>query len=120
MDAFIIRLEDLRFFAKIGVSEQERLVGNSFRVNVSLQIPCDRFVPEDIDSTISYADVYEMIRNIMSEEALLLETVAEKIAGTLRAKWPEIESLGVKISKLSPPIAGINGSCSVEYISDGK
>lgn len=120
MDTFIIRLESLGFFARIGVSEQERLVGNRFRVDVSLQIPREGFAPEDIGTTVSYADVYEIIRQIMSEEALLLESVADRIAASIRLKWPEIGLLSVKISKLSPPITGIDGNCSVEYVSDGR
>lgn len=115
MDSFCIKLNDLRFFSKIGVFSQERVVGNEFKVDCHLEYDASGFIPEDLDSTISYAEIYELIAAEMKKESLLLETVAKRIFDTLRTHWPEIYEGSVEITKLSPPIAGISGNCSVKY-----
>lgn len=112
---FTLRLEDLRFFSRIGVFEQERNVGNEFRVDCSFKISADSFTCEDLSTTVSYADVYCIIENAMKKEWKLLESVAVQVAYECRKNWPGIIQINVKITKLSPPISGLQGSCSVEY-----
>ncbi len=112
---FLIRLENLKFFARIGVFDFERENGNDFEVNVSLRVDSGSFVPESLDTTISYADVYEVVEEHMKREWLLLESVAKSIADTIKQNWPLCYDVAVKVTKIHPPIKGINGSCSVEY-----
>lgn len=117
---FTIRLEDLRFNARIGVMEQERIVGNEFRVDIALDISSDDFIDEDLSSTISYADIFEYISQCMNEESLLLETVAKRIGEGILKRWERIFNIRVKISKLSVPVTHITGTASVEYFSEKK
>lgn len=114
-ERFVIRLHDLRFFSRIGVFEQERLVGNEFLVNVEVEFFASAFIEENLATSISYADIYEEVKEMMAREWLLLETVAVRIQQALSARWPEIESGSISIQKLSPPIPGIQGTCGVEY-----
>lgn len=116
MEVFKIKLIDLRFFSAIGVFEQERKVGNDFIVNVEIKTDASGFLEESLDSSISYAEVYEVVKNIMDKEWLLLETVALKIKETLLSRWPDILGGEISIVKVSPPIAGINGHCGIEYL----
>lgn len=112
---FVVSLRDLTFYSCIGVMEQERTVGNEFTVDVSFKFSAARFRPEDLDSTISYADVYTVIADHMRREWQLLESVSKSISDELSRRWPEIESIRVRITKKCPPISGIQGSCSVEF-----
>lgn len=114
MDMFRISLDDLEFIGRIGVTDQERTVGNIFKVNVSFDFPAEGFRDDVLESTISYADVYDIVRDVMSETHLLLETVARKISFELRRRWPAVCSGKVRITKCSVPVTGITGSCSVE------
>lgn len=114
---FIIRLEDLHFYARIGVEEEERKVGNEFIVNVKIITDASRFIPENLETTISYAEVYDIIRYVMEQQWLLLESASQTIAAKIRQRWPIVWEVHVKIAKVSPPISGIQGSCSVEIIS---
>ena len=116
MEYFNIRLNDLRFFSKIGVFEQERKVGNEFLMNVEVKISASSFVEEDLESSISYADIYAEIKDIMDREWLLLETVAKKIKDKLTVRWPQIEGGKISIDKMAPPIIGIDGRCGIEYL----
>ena len=115
MSSFLIQLNDLRFYAYIGVDPQERKVGNEYSVDLSITTDADDFVEEDLSTTISYADVYDIVADEMRQPRLLLESTARIIVRRLRSTFPKIEAVGVKITKLAPPIPGINGSAAVEY-----
>lgn len=115
--AFIIRLERLRFFGRIGVLDFERAEGNDFEVNVELTVGSESFKPEMLDTTISYDDVYEVVEANMQREWLLLESVACAIHDGITGRWPQVRDVRVKITKMHPPIPGIRGSCSVEYLN---
>ena len=111
---FEISLNDIRFHARHGVFQQENAVGNEFSVDVSLTIPYNPGVEDDdLDATISYADVYEIIAEEMKRPRKLLEAVAASIAKRFTAKWPEIEKGHITICKSTPPIAGITGNAAV-------
>ena len=116
MEVFKIKLAGLRFFSKIGVYEQERLVGNEFIVQVEIRIDASGFSEENLDSSISYAEIYEEVKAIMDKEWLLLETVAVNLKKTLLARWPIILGGEISILKVAPPIPGINGQCGIEYL----
>lgn len=112
---FTIRLEKLRFFSRIGVFEQERKVGNEFIVDVTVVADAATFVDECLETSLSYADIFAVVSDMMGREWKLLESVAKSIAGILREKWQTISQVSVKITKLAVPITGIQGVCSVEY-----
>lgn len=115
MGTFLIRLADMRFYSRIGVYEQERRVGNEFVVNVSVRLDASSFQPECLDTTVSYADVYELVRARMGEEWLLLESVVVAVADDIRKAYPAALGVKVRIDKTVPPITGIQGTCGVEY-----
>ena len=112
---FNIKLKDVKFHAKIGVDAQERAVGNDFQVNLSVKIDASSFKPEVLDTTISYAEIYDIVKNRMAQESLLIETVAKDITDSISIKWPKIEEIYIEIIKLFPPITGLDGECAVEY-----
>lgn len=113
--SFIIRLENLGFYSYIGVGQQEQEVGNEFSVDCEIEVSADKFVSEELDTTVSYAEVYALIDEIMKLKWRLLESATKAIAERIFEKWPEVGQVSVKITKRTPPISGIQGSCSVEY-----
>ena len=114
MKEFEIKLSDLRFHACHGVMPQETKVGNEFIVNLAIRIPYSEVILEDnLDDTISYADVYEIIKTEMGNTKQLIETVAAKIAERICSRWPQILSGHITICKSTPPIPTVNGSAEV-------
>ena len=110
-----IKLSNLLFHSRIGVGEQERLVGNEFRVSVELTYSADLFTMEELNSTISYAEVYSYVKEVMCEEWKLLESAAMKITERLTESWSIINESKIAICKVAPPISGIVGECGIEY-----
>lgn len=116
MPRFNITLNNLQFYSHIGVYDQERIVGNDFRVDVKVSFPADSFKSEDLTSTISYADIYAIVHEEMHIEHRLIETVCVKIAQKIKDISFSDCSISVKIAKISPPIGGCTGDAEVEYI----
>lgn len=122
MREFEIRLENVRIFAYHGVFEHERHDGNEFEINlcVRYEAPEGKTLSEDeLANTISYEDLWEIIREEMAVPRNLLESVAASIAEKIRVTYSVITYVECKITKSRPPLPGFTGSSSVTYrISD--
>lgn len=110
-----IKLSGLRFHSYHGVLPQEQKIGNEFMVSVSVSIPFNLDILNDnLEATISYADIYDIVADEMQRARKLLETVAATISLRIKEKWPHIIDGNISICKSTPPIAGITGSSEVE------
>lgn len=104
MESYIF-LDNLRFHAYHGVGEQERTVGNEFTVSLRLKTDISRaMASDDVADTVSYADVYEAIKEEMAVPSLLLEHVAGRILKRLQHDFPQVEEAELKLAKRNPPM----------------
>lgn len=109
-----IELEKILFFAYHGVMPQEKKVGNQFEVNLKVKTDFSDALNDDLlDNTISYADMYEVVKEEMMIPSDLIEHVAGRILRALTSRWPQIEAVELKVSKLNPPIQGDVAKASV-------
>lgn len=109
-----IELESMKFYARHGVSSQETKVGNTFVVNLVLTAPLEKAVASDnLDDTINYAAVYEVVKKEMMTPSKLLEHVAGRILEALKREFPKLQEIQLKLSKLNPPFGGDVRSASV-------
>lgn len=110
-----IILRGAEFFARHGVRAAEREVGNRFVVDVALETDTRAAAAQDdLAKTISYADVYRVVRDLVQNEShQLLETLAERLAAELLARFPTA-GVQVRVLKRSPPLDGIVDSAGVE------
>ena len=112
-----ITLQAMKFYAYHGVLEQERRVGNTFVVDLTLMAPLEKAVQSDkLEDTINYAEVYELTKQEMNIPSQLLEHVAGRICRALRHHFPQIEQIEIRVSKLNPPFGGDVHSASVLLI----
>lgn len=109
-----IVLESMRFYAYHGVMPQERKVGNHFVVDVTLVAPLEKAVmSDDLEDTMNYAVVYEVIKEQMEIPSNLIEHVAGRIINALKERFPQLEEVELKLSKLNPPFNGDISCASV-------
>lgn len=100
-----IEINGLRLYARHGVGEQERVVGNEFEVTLHLQCRVDRAtVSDNVDDTVNYADVVETVRREMEIPSRLLEHVAARIRDAVSGRYPLVAGGMVRVAKLTPPI----------------
>lgn len=97
----------MKFHAYHGVLSQEKIIGGSFLVNLLMEADLTNAIKTDnVEDTINYADVYDLIKDEMHTPSHLLEHIAGRIYRKLIEKYPEIKSLEVSVSKLNPPVNG--------------
>ncbi len=100
-----VYIKDLRFHAYIGVGAQEQVVGNDYIVNLSISYPFEAaMVSDDVEDTINYATVYQLVAEVMAQKALLLESVAYRIAQQVIARYPLTQAMDVDVMKQNPPM----------------
>lgn len=110
-----ISVENVKFFAYHGVFEMERVVGNEFEVSLSVEMSMPESLKDDnLSDTISYADIFQIIRTEMEIPSCLIEHVAYRIVQKIRNKWDQIKKGEIKITKVSPPIEAFTGNASVK------
>lgn len=114
MNSYIF-LDNLRFFARHGVGEQETLVGNEFTVNLRLKVDISRAMQtDDVADTVSYADVYAAVKEEMELPSRLLEHVCGRIADRLFRDFPQIEEITLRLAKRNPPMGADIEAAGVE------
>ncbi len=106
MKSYIL-LENIEFYSYHGVLEQETRVGNTFIINIKVGVDISEAAQsDDISDTINYAEMYEIIAQEMEKPSKLIEHIAKRIIDSLKLRYPQIESIELKLSKRNPPIGG--------------
>lgn len=115
LTAGYICLKKIRIYARHGVMPQERLTGGEFEVSIKAKYPIEKAIEsDDLADTINYAKVLDIINTEMQKPSSLLEHVAGRIAKSIFAKIPEVESIDIILAKINPPMAGDIGSAAAE------
>lgn len=110
-----IFLDKLTFYAYHGVGEQETIVGNTFYIDLRLKTDFSQAaLTDDLKFTVSYADVYNVVKEEMDIPSKLLEHVSHRIAKRLFNEFPTIETITLKLSKQNPPMGAHIDSAGVE------
>ncbi len=111
----VISINDMRFYAHHGCFEQERAIGTHFRVDLTFRTDTLRAeVSDNIADTVSYLDVYQVVKAEMMKPSNLLEHVARRVGEAVLTQFPAVEDVKVKVYKLNPPLGGQMDSVSVE------
>ena len=108
-------LNNVRFHARHGVLPQERLTGGEFVVNLRAKYPLAKAMgSDDVDDTLNYAEIFEIINKEMQKPSRLLEHVAGRIGRSVIEVFPQVETLDITIAKTNPPMGGDMDSAAVE------
>ena len=110
-----IYINDLRFHAFHGVMPQERLTGNDYSVDLCVGYDVSSaMLSDDVNDTINYAGLYEIVRQEMSVPSQLVERVAFRIADRISRRYPDVSRMDVKVTKLNPPFGADCHGAGVE------
>ena len=94
---------------------QEQLTGNDYLVSVSAQYPIDKAITtDDVQHTLNYAMVYDIVKEEMGISSKLVEHVAGRIAQHLMKQFADISAVKVRITKLNPPMGAQCAGAGVE------
>ena len=100
-----IYLKGIRIFAHHGVMPQETMVGAYFVIDLDLTTDFSRAAATDeLEGTINYAEVYNVLKEVMHTPSKLLEHVCERIADALFTRFATIEAIDIRLTKENPPM----------------
>ena len=104
----LIELEGMEFKAYHGVLEQEKVRGNEFVVDFRGELDLSSAAESDnLNDTLNYAEIYDIVAYEMSIPSELLENVAGRIVKAIERQFPQLVSFSVRVSKKRPPVDGV-------------
>ena len=107
IDRYTIELRDVHLFAHHGVMPQEQKIGAWFTLDIKMEInDYNCTTSDEIDGTVSYADVYEILRQEMTKPSKLLENVCQRISKRLYETFLQIVAIEITLCKDTPPMGG--------------
>jgi dihydroneopterin aldolase len=110
-----IVVSGIEVYAYGGVTEDERRVGQRYRLDLDLAFdtaPAGR--SDDLNDTVSYAAAHDLAVAAMRERPFnLVEAAAERVAEALLRELP-VTAARVRLVKLLPPVDGVVAAAGVE------
>lgn len=111
----LISIEKMEFYAYHGCFEEEQKIGTWFNVDLSLEVDTSKAEKSDnIEDTVNYQAVYQVVKEQMMIPSHLLENVARRILDAISKSFPAVSYAWVKVKKMNPPLGGVMESVSVE------
>jgi len=102
-----IELKKLILHAYHGVTEQERIVGNNYRIDLKLFLDLSKAMESDtLEDTLDYADIFGLVKEEMTLPSHLIEHIAGRIVRKIKEKYPNISKVKIRLAKINPPIEG--------------
>lgn len=102
-----IILENMEFYAFHGCLEHEQQLGNTFVVSLSMELDTHLAGQTDkLEHTLNYQLIYDVVKEQMVVPSKLIEHVGQRMIDSVFNKFPQIQELEIKLSKLNPPLGG--------------
>jgi 7,8-dihydroneopterin aldolase/epimerase/oxygenase len=103
----LIQIENMEFYSFHGHYKEERIVGNKFIVDLTVET--DMTIPaksDNLKDAVNYQRLYEIVKIQMNMKSHLLEHIAGRILDAIYAEMKGIIKATVKVSKMNPPMGG--------------
>ena len=99
-----IELRQLKFHAYHGCLPEERITGADYEVNLTCKVDLRKASgSDDLDHTVDYSLLYNIVKDAMSTPVNLLEKVAATILKNIRRYAPQVKGASVTVCKFNPP-----------------
>lgn len=100
-----IILKRVKIHARHGVLPQERLTGADFYVSLEADADFRKAMQTDeLPGTVSYATLYDLVREEMDIPSQLIEHVAERILRRIFRECPAVSRIRLTLTKENPPM----------------
>lgn len=110
----LIQIENMEFYSFHGHFREERIVGNKFLVDLTIETDMKLAAESDnLKDAVNYQRAYDIVKSQMEMKSHLLEHIAGRILDAIYAELQGIGKITVKVSKMNPPMGGKIGSVSV-------
>ena len=112
-----VLLEDVRFYARHGLTRAEQVIGAWFSVDVELAVDLtSAMVSDQVSATVDYGLVARRIVEIGTKNRVnLIERLAGLIVEAMLREFPA-QQVRVRVRKLTAPLEGLVGTPAVELV----
>lgn len=101
-----VSLNRMYFKANHGFYEKERIEGNEFYLDVSVELKSFDRIDDNINDTVNYEDIYKICNEEMLKTSKLIETVVYRITTRIKDELDHVTGGEVSIFKVKPSIGG--------------
>ena len=103
----LIGVEGLQFYSHHGYYKEEQVLGGKYVVDIYLNIDLSEAAASDqLAKTINYEQVYQIAKAEMEAHSKLIEHVCKRILDAIKASFPQVSHVKVRVSKQNPPLKG--------------
>ncbi len=107
-------LHNLKFNVGRGIYKEEHLTGTALTVDIEVDFEIQGKI-ENENQTISYVDLFAIVKAEISLNGELLETVAIEICNKIKVAYPIVREINITISKIQPPILNFQGQAGIHF-----
>lgn len=102
-----ILIDNMEFFAFHGFYPEEQRVGCKYTVSLKLITDLSSAGnTDDLNTTINYEEVYQLVKKEMNINSKLIEHVASRIIKALKKKYSILKHVDLYLYKYNPPLGG--------------
>ena len=101
----LIEVSGIKVYAFHGCLEEEAVIGGNYIVDIAVEADVSQSaMDDDLNKTIDYSSICEIVKAEMAERSKLIEAVAHRILEKIKATWNTVELATVTVRKLRPPV----------------
>ena len=109
-------IEDIRLHAFHGCLPEEARIGGKYKIDIKAVADFSECADnDDLEKTVDYVVVYELVVEQMAIRSKLIETVAKRIAVKLQEVYPWVSEWEIGLTKYNPPVNGNLGQSRIVW-----
>lgn len=101
-----ILIEGMEFYAFHGVYPEENRIGTRYTVDLRLTVADCSGADDDIESTVNYESVYQLVAHEIHHNSKLIEHLASRILDGIHGQFPIVLRSVITLYKYNPPLGG--------------
>ena len=102
-----VHVNNIKVYAYHGCLDEEGIIGSEYRVDAVVDVKNKlSHQNDDLDQTVDYSLVTQIVVEEMAIRSKLIETVAAKIIKRIHNECAHSELVSVTVTKANPPIDG--------------
>ena len=116
-----LKIKDIKLWARVGVLEQERDLGQLFSLDVFLWSDFENCTKnDDIKSTVDYSKLVEILKNQSKKICCLtIEKYSNEILKIIDEEF-QLSRIKIILTKCKPPITGFDGEVSIVRVFENN
>ena len=120
METFL-KIENIQLWARVGVLEEERDLGQLFNLDVFLWFNFENCtVDDDIKKTVDYSKLVEILKRHANKiSCFTIEKYSNEILKIIDEEF-KIDRIKIILTKCKPPIIGFEGKVSIVRLLEKK